>query len=149
MKQKDVILCIDSIKVNSLKFLTTVSKNICYQTLQFVINKYVSSYRAALHKVFKCYNKAGFHIREVRCNNKSKPLQDTLHKTYKIKMNFSNPQEHVPEAEQNNRVIKERIRATYYRLPCSQLTKTMTKILVMELTKKSKNISPTNRIPNC
>ena len=51
-------------------------------------------------------------------------------------MNFSNPQEHVPEAERNNRVIKERVRATYHRLPYKQLTKTMTITLVMDSAKK-------------
>ena len=51
-------------------------------------------------------------------------------------MNFSNPQEHVPEAERNNCLIKERIRATYHRLPYKQLTKTMTKVLVMDSAKK-------------
>jgi branched-subunit amino acid transport protein AzlD len=51
-------------------------------------------------------------------------------------MNFANPQKHVPEAEQNNRVIKEHIRSNYHQLLYKQLTKTMTKYLVMECTKK-------------
>ena len=63
-------------------------------------------------------------------------------------MNFTNPQEHVPEAERNNRIIKERVRATCHRLPFSQLTKTMTKILVMKLTKKLNFFPSTNGISN-
>jgi hypothetical protein len=39
-------------------------------------------------------------------------------------MNFANPQEHVPEAEQNNQVIKKQIQASYYQLPFKHLTKT-------------------------
>jgi hypothetical protein len=31
-KQQTIVLCIDSIKVNILLFLTTISKNVCYQT---------------------------------------------------------------------------------------------------------------------
>jgi hypothetical protein len=53
-----------------------------------------------------------------------------------IDMNIANPQEHVPEAKRNNRVIKERVRVTYHRLPYKQITKTMTKILVMDSAKK-------------
>jgi hypothetical protein len=102
LKQKNVILCINGIKVNGLAFLTTVTKNICYRTAQFVIDKSVNSYRAALHKVFKIYNKAGFHVREIRCDIKFKPLQGILQETYGISVNFANPQEHVPEAKQNN-----------------------------------------------
>jgi hypothetical protein len=114
LKQKDIVLCIDRIKVNGLTFLTTVSRNICYRTAQFVIDKSVSSYRAVLHEVFKIYNKAGFYLREIRCDNKFKPLQGILQETYGISVNFANPQEHVPEAEQNNQIIKERVRTTYY-----------------------------------
>jgi hypothetical protein len=53
-----------------------------------------------------------------------------------INMNFANPQQHVPEAERNNRVIKERVRATFHQLPYKQITKTMTKILVIEAAKR-------------
>jgi hypothetical protein len=136
LKPKDVILCINGIKVNGITFLTTVSRNFCYRTAQFVIDKSVSSYRAALHKVFKMYNKAGFHVKEIQCDNKFRPLQSILQEVYKIHINFANPQEHAPEAKQNNQVIKERVRATYHQLPYSQLTSTMTKMLVTESTKK-------------
>ena len=64
---------------------------------------------------------------------------------FEIGMNFSNPQEHVPEAERNNRVIKERVRATYHRLPYKQITKTMTIILVMDSAKKVKFLSNEER----
>ncbi len=51
-------------------------------------------------------------------------------------INFANPQEHVPEAERKNRVIKERVRATYRRLPYIRLTKLLVKMLVTESAKK-------------
>ena len=62
----------------------------------------MTSYRAALHKVFKIYNRASFHVKEIKCDNKFRPLQNTLCDIYKMDMNFANPQDHVPEAEQNN-----------------------------------------------
>ena len=34
-----------------------------------------------------------------------------------VVMNYTNASDHVPEAEQNNHTIKERIRATFQRLP--------------------------------
>jgi hypothetical protein len=64
LKQKNVILCIDGIKVNRLTFLTTVSRSLSYRTAQFVIDRLVNSYSAALHEVFKIYNKAGFTSRK-------------------------------------------------------------------------------------
>ena len=48
-----------------------------------------------------------------------------------IKMNFANAQDHVPEAERNNRTIKERIRAAYHRLPYKAITRIMIRYLGM------------------
>jgi hypothetical protein len=58
-----------------------------------------------------------------------------MFENFGINMNFAYPQEHVPEAECNNCVIKERVRATFHWLPYKQITKTMTKILVIEAAK--------------
>jgi hypothetical protein len=44
IKQQDVTLCIDEMKVNGLSFLTTISMNICYQTAQFIASKLISLY---------------------------------------------------------------------------------------------------------
>jgi hypothetical protein len=66
---------------------------------QFVIDKSINNYRAALHEVFKIYNKAGFYVKEIRCDNEFKPLQGILQETYRISVNFANPQEHVPKNE--------------------------------------------------
>jgi hypothetical protein len=61
---------------------------------------------------------------------------DPLANEFQVKMNYANPQEHVPEAERNNRVIKEQVRATYHRLPFSCLPRIMIKILVIDSAKK-------------
>jgi hypothetical protein len=45
---------------------------------------------------------------------------------FAIKMNFANPQKHIPEAEQNHWVIKEQVQAMYHCLLFKQLTKSMT-----------------------
>jgi hypothetical protein len=100
-KQQNVILCIDGNKVNGLLFLTTISKNICYQTAQYIESKSISKYQSALKEVIQLYNKAGFKITKIRADNEFRPLKETLFNNFGINMNFSNPQEHVPEAERN------------------------------------------------
>jgi hypothetical protein len=132
VKQQDVTLCINGMKVNGLSFLTTISKNICYRTAQFITSKSISLYKEALKEVIQVYNKAGFKISKIRADNEFRPLKETMLEHFGIKLNFANPQEHVPEAERNHCVIKERIQATYHQLPFKQLTKAMTKILVMD-----------------
>ena len=101
-KQQEVVLCIDGIKVNGLLFLTTVSKNILYQTAQCVESKFIIRFKDAIKEIITLYNKAGFKIKEIQSNNKFKPLQDILLTSFDIEMNFSNPQEHVPKADRKS-----------------------------------------------
>ena len=51
-------------------------------------------------------------------------------------MDYSATKKHVPEAERNNRVLKERIRTAFHRLPFKSLPKTVLKVLVMETVRK-------------
>jgi hypothetical protein len=64
-------------------------------------------YQEALKEVIKVYNRAGFKITKIRADNEFRPLKDAMLKHFGIKMNFANPQEHVPEAERKHQVIKE------------------------------------------
>jgi hypothetical protein len=130
-------------KVNGLNFLTTISKNIYYCTGQYIKNQTSEEYKSALTSVLATYNLGGFRVKEIRCDNEFRPLMDSLANEFDIRMNYANPQEHVPEAERNNRVIKERVCATYHRLPYKQLPRTMMKVLIMESAKKFKNSSST------
>jgi hypothetical protein len=61
---------------------------------------------------------------------------DPLALEFGIQVNYASPQEHVPEAERNNQVIKEQIRATYHRLPYDRLPRIMVKVLVDDSAKK-------------
>jgi len=77
------------------------------------------------------YNKADFKITQIHCDGEYKPLMNKIKDELNIDINFANPQDHVPEAEHNNRMIKERVRAAYQRLPYTKLPKTMVKYLAM------------------
>ena len=57
-----------------------------------------------IHKV----RRGGFNIVEIRVDNTFRLLVRLFALKYEqINFNFSNPHDHVPEAERNNRVIKE------------------------------------------
>ena len=134
--QQNVTLCIDAMKVNGLVFLTTISRNIYYRTAQFIPRQTIDQYKIALTSVIQCYNKGGFRIGHIHADNEFRPLLAPLEDEFRIHINFANPQDHVPEAERNNRTIKERVRATYHRLPYHTMTRTMVKIIVQEAAKK-------------
>jgi hypothetical protein len=45
-------------------------------------------------------------IKTIHCDNEYQPLMPELQDDFGIKKNYASPQEHVPEAERSNRVIK-------------------------------------------
>jgi uncharacterized membrane protein required for colicin V production len=51
MKQNKIVFCIDCIKVNELTFLTVISKNLFYQTAQYIDKKMVINNTKALRDV--------------------------------------------------------------------------------------------------
>ena len=51
-------------------------------------------------------------------------------------MNFAAVQEHVPEAERNNCVIKAHVQATFHHLPYDHVPMKLVLIMVMEAAKK-------------
>jgi hypothetical protein len=65
-----------------------------------------------------------------------RPLMEPLSNEFQVTMNYANPQEHVTEAERNNRVIEERVCTGYHQLPFKPLPRLMIKILVTESAKK-------------
>ena len=134
--QQNVTLCIDGMTVNGLVFLTTISRNLYYRTAQFIPHETTEQYKTALTSVIRCYNVGGFRIAKIHADNEFRPLLEPLQDEFRVEINFANPQDHVPEAERNNRTLKERTRATYHRLPYHTLTRTMVKILVQESAKK-------------
>jgi hypothetical protein len=132
----NVTLCIDGMKINGLTFPTTVSRNIMYRTAEWVPNQTSQAYRSVLDNVFSIYNRAGFQITIINCDNEFQPLVHELQDVYNVSMYYANPQEHGPEAGRNNRVIKERFRSAFHRLPFKKVPKIMVKILAMESAKK-------------
>ena len=93
-------------------------------------------YKIAIDSIVTVYNQGGFTIKYIHCDGEFRPLVNFVASKHHITMNYANPQEHVPEAERNNRVIKERCRASFHRLPFTYLTKIMVKYMVTVAVKK-------------
>ena len=76
--QQDVTLCMDSMKVNGLWFLTTISRNIYYRTAQSVMKKETTEYLEAIEEIIATYNQAGFHVMKILADNEFRPLEQSL-----------------------------------------------------------------------
>ena len=67
-----------------------------------------------VESVLKLYQQARFQVMEVCTDHKFKPVLQVLQDDgWSFMTNLANAQEHVPEAECNNHILKEHIHATY------------------------------------
>jgi hypothetical protein len=57
-------------------------------------------------------------------------MMDKVKDNLGVCMNFTNTLDHVPEAERNNRTIKEWVRAAYHQLPYKALPRQLIRYLV-------------------
>ena len=67
--QKDLTVFMDELTVNSLKFLSTISHDLCYGTAQYVKKPVPSIYKGCMYKPLELYKKGGFNITEIHCDN--------------------------------------------------------------------------------
>jgi hypothetical protein len=134
--QYSVTLCLDGMKVNNISFLTMISKNLMYQIARYIQGSLTSIYRKCLQQVLQIYTLGGLRVTTICCDNEFCPLMDPLALEFGIQVNYASPQEHVPEAEHNNRVINEQICATYHCLLYNCLPRIMVKFLLNDSAKK-------------
>jgi hypothetical protein len=136
--QQDLTLSMDGLTVNSLKVLSTISHDLYYMTAQYVAKPVASIYKECMNELLALYKRGGFTISEIHCDNEFRKVMDPLsaRQDPPITMNYAAAQEHVPRAEQRNRVIQERVKAAYHRFPFTHLPRILVKYLVMESTKK-------------
>ena len=116
-------------------FLVTVSKHIKYITINPIKERSQHLVFVTLDKVFKIYNKAEFRIHTVYTDPEFRFMQDPL-ANLDVDMviederdsiddpniNVAATQEHVPEIERMIRVIKERYRSLWHRMPYKMMS---------------------------
>jgi hypothetical protein len=139
---RNVDLCFDTVHRNGMPFLSTISKRIKYRTIEWIPERIMKAYKNALKNIIKIYNTAGFKVSTLSCDREYIPLINAIQDEFNITPNFPSAQEHVPEAERNNRVMKVRIRAVFHTLPFKTIPKIMIKFLAMECTKKLEYFPP-------
>jgi hypothetical protein len=116
---REIELCIDIMYVNECGFMTTINRTIRFRSAIPIENRTHEEYYRVLDIVLRLYNSAGFHIKTIHCNGKFRAMMEKVKDDLGVRMNFTNALDHVPEAERNNRAIKERVWAAlpYKALP--------------------------------
>jgi hypothetical protein len=114
LQNQEIDLCIDIMYVNECGFMTTINRTIQFSSALPIENRTHEEYYCVLDMVLRLYNSAGFHIKTIHCDGEFHAMMDKVKDDLGVCMNFTNALDHVPEAERNNRTIKERVRAAYH-----------------------------------
>ncbi len=113
----NLILEIDIMYVNKLPMLTGIDRTVRYRNFEALRCRRASEIGRALATFIRDYNRAGFKIARIDCDNEFHPLFDVLEDKWRILLNTANPGDHAPAAERNNRTIKEGLRTLLHGLP--------------------------------
>jgi hypothetical protein len=116
--------------VNECGFLTTIDQTIRFRSAIPIENRTHEEYYRVLDIVLRVYNSAVFRIKTIHCDREFRAMMEKVKDDLGVRMNFTNALDHVPEAERNNRTIKERVWAAYHRLPYKALPRTLIQYLV-------------------
>ena len=123
--------------INGMPFLTTISKNIKSLTAMWVTEHTVPTIASLVESILKLCQEASFQITEACTDHDFKPVLQVLQDDgWSFTRNLANTQEHFPEAEHNNHILKECICTTYHGIPYKMLPQTIICYMVMETAAK-------------
>ena len=115
----NLILYVNIITINTCKFKTIITSELCYSTIHFVKSTKSSNIIRGLQEVIELYKDTLLISTEIHCDNEFKNavthIKNFLNQS--IVPDFCNPQEHVPSTERNKCIIKDRCRSIYHNLP--------------------------------
>jgi hypothetical protein len=135
-KHQDLTFCMDILYINGMPMLTGIDRSIRFRSLVPLDNRTADELYEGLDLIFRHYNNAGYNITTILCDQEFKPIMDLVNDELGVAMNYTTTDEHVPEAERNNRTIAERIRCAYHNLPYKAMPKVMLRYLAMVSTKQ-------------
>ena len=106
-KNRNLEISIDTMFVNRMMFLTTISHNIYYRTSQYIASKNKSNYIKCMEEIVLLYKLAKFNITTIHCDQEFKNILKDFANNHNITLLCAPSQSHIPRAERNICTIKE------------------------------------------
>ena len=131
----------DTMYINRLGFLNTIGHPIFYRKAVPIENNTHDEYYKQLDKILRVYHNGGYKVETLHCDGKYKSMMDPVSDGMNVKMAYSNPGDHVPQAERNNRTVKNTVRTTLHRTGYGTIARQMITELV-ELCTSGLNVFP-------
>jgi hypothetical protein len=115
-------LAADVFFVNGTPFLMTVARRMKFITVEHVLVRTATNLSKHIKQVLEVYKRAGFIVRTILMDGEFEKIQPLLPT---LECNTTAAKEHLSEAEQTIRTIKERTRGLLATLPFSHMPRRM------------------------
>ena len=112
-KHSKIELCMDIMYVNGVGLMTAIDRTIKYRSVEYIESKESQGHLRALSALLSRYSKAGYYVHMVYCDREFKPIFKDAWDQLELTINYANTNDHVAEAERNNRFLKERFRTKF------------------------------------
>ena len=122
-----VTLCVDLVFVNQMTFLHTISRNLCFRTVEYLSNQSKKTLLEAVDNVIRFYHARGLKVEHVRGDHQFHCLGESL---APIQLHITAAGEHVPEVERSIQTLKADCRTTSNALIFERFPPLMIKSLV-------------------
>ena len=106
-RHPNVVVSADTMYVNDVAFLATVSKPVDYVTAQALTSESTSNLKKSTDRVLSLYKSRGFDVTRIDADGQFECLEEHCGAL----LNICAHEEHVPTIERKLRVLKERCRA--------------------------------------
>ena len=89
-KHNRIELCIVVMYINGVGLMTAIDRTIKYRSVEYIESKHASAYMKALSVIASRYNKAGYYVSRVYCDQEFKPLLTDAWEQLEITINYTN-----------------------------------------------------------
>jgi hypothetical protein len=144
LEKLNIILAVDVMNFTGLSFLVTVSRSIGFITASLLRDRKKRTIVETLKQVMSVYKGKGHTVLTMNFTEQNQPVHTILGDNefediqedmleLGVEVNVTAKEEHVPEIEQQHRVIKERARAVIQTLPYGSMPKKMRVALIQNV----------------
>ena len=127
-----VTLFADIMFVNGIAIVTTLSKHLHFGTAESICSMRMNDIGGAIQNAIIVYGKRGFTVTDVIADRQFTGVEPYL-RDYRVNLNLTGRDEHVPQIERYHRVIKERARSAYHNTPFEKLPNTVVVELIQNV----------------
>jgi hypothetical protein len=140
-RHRKIILAVDIMYVQGIMFFVSISRFLKFTTAQYIESRKAATLVECIANIQAVYKTRGFEIVYVIADPEIIPVEVDL-QGMGIKLNPTSTSEHVPEIERQIRVLKERIRSAWSKLPYKYKPRILIRFLVQTIVMWLNNFPP-------